>query len=99
MVGDDAEVSVEPGLRAAEKLQSLLDTRDKGNDVAEMRVQVGQILDAVKATVPQDMWSAIIEKLDQPQQHPETLHPETEDFDDDDDGYDPTEFAEEDDEL
>ena len=97
LVDDDAEVSIDTGLRAAEKLQSLLDRRDQGDDIAELRLQVYRIQDAVKAVVPQKMWGAIVEKLDQPQ-HPEATDAETEDFDDDDDGYDPTEFTEEDDE-
>jgi len=55
-LGEDAEVGLETGLRAAEKLQSILDKRDKGDDVAEMRRQINQILDAVKSTVPQESW-------------------------------------------
>jgi hypothetical protein len=60
LMDDDAEVSVDTGLRglivrAAEKLQSLLDRRDQGTDIAQMRLQVNQILDAVKSTVPQEM--------------------------------------------
>jgi hypothetical protein len=97
LIDDDAEVSVDTGLRAAEKLQSLLDKRGQGDEIAEMRVQVNQILNAVKAVVPQQMWGDIIEKLDQPQQDPETLDAETEDFDDED-AYDPSEFAEDEDE-
>ena len=38
-----------------------------------MRRQVNQILDAVKSTVPQEMWGAIIDKLDEPQQPALTL--------------------------
>src|SRR6516164_2904949 len=98
LVDDDAEVSIDTGLRAAEKLQSLLDRRDQGDEIAELRLQVYRIQDAVKAVVPQKMWGAIVEKLDQPQ-HPEATDAETEDFDDDDDGYDPNEFTEEDDEA
>jgi hypothetical protein len=58
VVDDDAEVGVETGLRAAEKLQSVLDKRDQGDEIAEMRRQVNQILNAVKAVVPQEMWGA-----------------------------------------
>jgi len=65
LVDDDVQVSVDTGLRAAEKLQAVLDRCGQGDDVAEMRVQVGRIIDAVKSTVPQEMWGAIIEKLDQ----------------------------------
>jgi hypothetical protein len=98
-VDEDAEVSIDTGLRATEKLQAVLDRRGQRDEIAEMRVQVSKILDAVKSTVPQEMWGAIVNKLDQPEQHPEAIDAETEDFDDDEDGYDPMELAEDDDEL
>ena len=40
LVDDRTEVSVETGLRAAEKLQSVLDGRDQGIDVVKMMVEV-----------------------------------------------------------
>ena len=40
LVDNDVQVSVETGLRAAEKLQAVLDGRDHGDDLAEMRLQV-----------------------------------------------------------
>ena len=72
----------------------------KGNhgvEVAQMRVQVNWITEAVKSTVPQEMWGDILKKLDQLEHHSEALDAEIEDFDDDD-PYDPTEFIAEDDE-
>jgi hypothetical protein len=99
LVDDNTEVSVDTGLRAAEKLQFFLDTRDPGADIAELSAQVNRIVGAVKAVVPEQMWGDIIEKLDQQQHDPETIDADTEDFDDED-GYDPLEFGEdEDDEL
>jgi hypothetical protein len=88
LVDDDAEVSVETGLRAAEKLQAVLDKGDHGAEMADMRLQVYRILDAVKSTVPQEMWGVIADKLDEPQRH-HALDVETEDFDNDEDAYDP----------
>ena len=99
LVDDRTEVSVETGLRAAEKLQSVLDGRERGTDVLELKVQLGQIIAAVKSTVPQELWAAIVEKLDEAEQHPESLADETDDFDDADEAFDPTEFAEADDEF
>jgi hypothetical protein len=66
-----------------------------------MKVQLDQICDAVKSTVPQEMWGEIIEKLEElEEQHPEALDVGTDCFDDaDDDAYDPTEFVDEDDEF
>ena len=44
------------------------------------------------------MWGEIIEKLEEAEQHQEALDVGTDSFDDDDDEpYDPTEFAEDDD--
>src|SRR6478672_12135577 len=98
LVDDRTEVSVETGLRAAEKLQSVLDGRQRGADVLELKVQLGQIGEAVRAVVPQSMWAAIVEKLEELEQHPEALDVGMDSFDDDD-TYDPTEFIDEDDEF
>jgi hypothetical protein len=63
-----------------------------------MKVQLGQICDAVKSTVPQEMWRAIVEKLEELEQHhPEALDVGMNSFDDaDDDAFDPTEFIDDD---
>jgi len=91
---------VETGLRAAEKLQSVLDGRERGTDVLELKVQVGQISEAVRSVVPESMWGEIVEKLEELEQHPEALDVEADSFDDSyDDPYDPMEFAEDDDEF
>ena len=100
LVDDRTEVSVETGLRAAEKLQSVLDGRERGTDVLELKVQLGQIIAAVKSTVPQELWVAIVEKLDEAEQHSEVLDVGTDSFDDDDDEpFDPTEFIDDDDDY
>lgn len=101
LVDDRTEVSVETGLRAAEKLQSVLDGRERGTEVLELKVQLGWICNAVKSTVPQELWGEIIEKLEEfEQQHSVALDVGTDSFDDDDDEpFDPTEFAEPDDEF
>ena len=96
LVDDGTEVSVETGLRAAEKLQSVLDGRERGTDVLELKVQLGRIGEAVRAVVPQEMWAAIVEKLEEREQHPEALDVGEGGFDDaDDDPYDPMEFIDE----
>jgi hypothetical protein len=81
-VDDDAEVKVDTGPRAAEKLQSILDKCDPGDEIADMRRQVNLILDAVKSTVPQEMWGAIFERLDEYQQPAHGVDDET-DYDND----------------
>src|SRR5208283_647593 len=39
LVQDDTEVSIETGLRAAEKLQAVLGARDPGADILQMRLR------------------------------------------------------------
>ena len=61
---------------------------------------MGQIADAVKSAVLQEMWGEIIEKLEEVEQHPEALDVGTDSFDvDDDEPFDPTEYIDEDDEF
>ena len=85
------------GIVAAGRLQSLIDSRDYGRDVLVMKVQLGQICDAVRSTVPQEMWGEIIEKLDEAEQHQEALSVGRNSFDDaDDEPFDPTEFIDDD---
>ena len=38
---------------------------DYSHDLLVMKVQLGQICDAVKSTVPQEMWSEIVDKLEE----------------------------------
>ncbi|HET9564744.1 MAG TPA: hypothetical protein VFP27_09630 [Mycobacterium sp.] len=100
LVDDGTEVSVETGLRAAEKLQSVLDGRERGTDILELKVQLGQIGQAVRAVVPQEMWAAIVEQLEELEQHPEALDAVEDSFDDDDAApFDPTEFIDDEDEF
>ena len=88
------------GIVAAGRLQSLIDSRDYGRDVLVMKVQLGQICDAVRSTVPQEMWGEIIEKLGEAEQHQEALSVGRNSFDDaDDEPFDPTEFIDDDDEF
>jgi len=65
-----------------------------------MKVQLGQISEAVRSVVPESMWGEIIEKLEELEQHQEALSVGEDAFDDSyDDPYDPTEFIDEDDEF
>ena len=63
-----------------------------------MSFQVRKIAEAVKSTVPQDMWGEIVEKPEELEQHPEVLDVGEDGFDDDDHPYGPTEFIDDDDE-
>ena len=100
LVDSDTKVDVHTGIVAAGRLQSLIDSRDYSRDLLVLKVQLGQICDAVKSTVPQEMWGEIVEKIEELEQHQEALDVGMDSFDDaDDDAYDPTEFIDEDDEF
>ena len=58
LVDSDTSVDVNTGIVAACRLQSLIDSRDYSREMLLMRVQLGQIIEAVKSTVPQEMWGA-----------------------------------------
>jgi hypothetical protein len=64
LVDSDTKVDVNTGIIAVGRLKSLIDSRDYSHDLLVMKVQMDQICDAVKSTVPQEMWGEIIEKLD-----------------------------------
>jgi hypothetical protein len=49
-----------------------------------MRRRVNQITDAVKAVVPESMWGAIADKVDELEHQHDALDVETDDYDDDD---------------
>ena len=97
LVDSDTKVDVHTGIVAAGRLQSLIDSRDYDHELLVMKVQVAAICDAVKSTVPQEMWGEIIEKLDEAEQHSEALSVGMDSFDDSyDEPYDPTEFIDDD---
>ena len=58
LVDSDTKVDVNTGIVAAGRLQSLIDSRDYGRELLVMKVQMAQICDAVKSTVPQEMWAS-----------------------------------------
>lgn len=95
LVDDNTEVSVDTGLKAAEKLHTLMNSRDCTAEMAETRLQLGRIINAVKTTVPQEMWGTILKQLGLPEK------PVLDDADyfDDEEPFDPTDLGDEDDDL
>lgn len=90
LVADGTEVGLETGLRAAERLQAVLDARAPDSDVVRMQVEVGRIIDAVKAVVPTSMWGDIADRLNGPRPAPCRLQSERSEVavdDDDDDDF------------
>jgi hypothetical protein len=101
LVDSDTTVDVKTGIIAASRLQSVIDSRAGQPNLLELRVQVNRIIDAVRSTVPQQMWDDILQRLD-----PSACRAHTADVDDfydtnDDDTYSvgPQDFAEFDDDI
>jgi hypothetical protein len=55
LVDSHTKVDVNTGMVAAGRLQSLIDSRDYNRELLVMKVQMDQICDAVRSTVPQEM--------------------------------------------
>jgi hypothetical protein len=59
LVDGDMDVSVDTGLRAAEKLQALIDARAVEADMASLRVEVGRIIEVVRTFIPSERWPQV----------------------------------------
>lgn len=70
LVEDRTEVGVQAGLTAAVKLQELASQSVENHSVAEMMIQTDQIIRAVREAVPEDLWPAIVERLEAEDNHP-----------------------------
>ena len=62
LVDGNAEVSIQAGLSAAAHLQEAAASLD-GMEIARIMVQMDQVINAVRDTVPEDMWPEIVERL------------------------------------
>ena len=51
---------------AAGRLQSLFESRASGTRIADLRVQMSRIIDAIHSTVPKELWPEILRKVDGP---------------------------------
>ncbi len=98
LVDDGAEVSVETGLGPPRSFSPSSTGVSAAPTSSKLKVQLGRIGEAVRAVVPQEMWAAIVEKLEEAEQDSEALDVGMDSFDDaDDEPYDPTEFMDDDD--
>jgi hypothetical protein len=63
LAAGDADVSLDAGLRAAEKLQALNDARVGEVDVATMRAQMSRVIKTVREFLPREQWPALQARL------------------------------------
>jgi hypothetical protein len=59
LVDGDVDVSVDTGLRAAEKLQALTDARAGQADMAGIRAEMGRVIEVVRTFIPSERWPEV----------------------------------------
>lgn len=59
LVDGDVDVSIDTGLRAAEKLQALIDARTAGADMATILADIGRIIEVVRTFIPSEKWPEV----------------------------------------
>ena len=92
LVDSGTRVDVSTGMIAAGRLQALIESRGSGTRIADLRVQMGRIIDAIHSSVPEELWPEILRKIDGPVAA-DTSADEIEDGDDPQDEYDLAESA------
>ena len=92
LVDPGTRVDVGTGMMAAGRLQALNESRASGTRIADLRAQMGRIIDAIHDTVPEELWPEILRKIDGPVAADRPAD-ELEDGDDADDEYDAPESA------
>ena len=92
LVDSATAVDVSTAMIAAGRLQALIESRASGTRIADLRVQMGRIINAIHSSVPEELWPQILRKTDGPVAA-DTPGDEFEDGDDTEDEYDPAEPA------
>ena len=96
LVDSDTTVDVNTGMIAAGRLQSLVDSRSAQPDIADMMVKTNRMISVVKSMLPESSWPELIRKLEGTADPAGALDDQSEAVDDDE-AFDPLEFAEFDD--
>ena len=88
LVDPDTKVDVNTGMIAAGRLQALIESRASGTSMAEMLVQIGRIINAIKSTVPESLWPEIVRKMKGEDEASEPMDDDADVFDPADDPFD-----------
>jgi hypothetical protein len=56
-------ISVETGMKAAERLHAIIHEEDQNADATEAHIQLNRVIEAVRSTVPVEYWDRIVAKL------------------------------------
>jgi hypothetical protein len=92
LIDPGTKVDVNTAMIAAGRLQAAIESRASGTSMAEMWVQMNRIINAVKSTVPEEMWPEILRRMNgddaalEPSvdEEPDAFDPDEDPFDDDD---------------
>ena len=85
LTAEGAQVSTKDGLEAAKFLHQIKTGESEGQNLTAVLTQLSEIITAVRNTVPEHMYSQILEKLDNPQKKPVIVNSEVEE----EEPYDP----------
>jgi len=88
LVDPDTKIDVNTAMIAAGRLQALIESRAGQPDMADMLVQINRIINAVKTTVPEEMWPEIVRKMKGEDEASELLEDDADVFDPADDPFD-----------
>ncbi|MGO9152409.1 hypothetical protein [Mycobacterium sp.] len=76
------------GMIAAGRLQALIESRASATSMVDMWVKMDRIINAIKSTVPEEMWPEIVRKMKGEDEASELLEDDAEVFDPADDPFD-----------
>jgi hypothetical protein len=63
-VDPDTEIDVNTAMAAAGRLQAMIESRAGEMSMAEVMVKLGRVIEAVRSTVPREMWPEINRKIE-----------------------------------
>jgi hypothetical protein len=63
LVTDDTRVDVNTAIAAASKLQAMIEERAGGTSMSELIAQTGCVIEAVRSTVPPELWPEISRRI------------------------------------
>ena len=93
LVDPDTRVDVNTGMLAAGRLQALVESRAGETSLAEIIVKMNRVIEAVRSTVPPELWPEIRRQLEGDDEPAEPLEEE------DGDGFEPDDPFEPDDDF
>lgn len=64
LVDSDTEIDVNMAMAAAGRLQAMIESRAGEMSMAEVMVKLGRVIEAVRSTVPREMWPEINRKIE-----------------------------------